>query len=114
MQSPAKNQRSFLYKTLMPDYCQSKLNSMRTAVNREVRLIRTQIIDIKEYRHNKGRTEAKESINEIYDTRLFQLLNESAKGLTGARGRRIAENREVEQQRIIAKALESHIKDSAV
>jgi len=98
----------------MPDYCQSKLNSMRTAVNKEAQLIRTEVIDIKEYRHGKGRTEAKELINEIYDTRLFQLLNESAKGLTGARGRRMAENREVEQQRIIAKALEGHIQDSAV
>lgn len=77
-------------------------------------MIRKQTNDIKEYRHDKGRTEAKEMINEIYDTRLFQLLNESAKGLTGARGRRMAENREVEQQRIIARALEGHIQSSSV
>ena len=45
-------------------------------------------------------------INEIYEMNLYKLLNESAKGLTGARGRRHAEDRELQQKKIIAKALE--------
>lgn len=109
LQSPAKNQRSLMYKTLMPDYCNSKLNNIYKEPKQEARPIRTEAIDIKQYRTNKGRSDAKELIDQIYDTRLFQLLNESAKGLTGAHGRRMAENRAVQQQRIIAKALEGHI-----
>ena len=33
------------------------------------------------------------------------MLNESAKGLTGSRGHRIAENNLLEKQKIVAKAL---------
>ena len=114
LQSPAKNQRSLMYKTLMPDYCQSKLNYVHKDSRLEIQPVRTEAIDIKQYRTNKGRSDAKELINQIYDTRLFQLLNESAKGLTGARGRRMAENRAVEKQKIIAKALEGFIQEKVL
>ena len=48
---------------------------------------------------------AKESINGIYEEKLFKLLNESANGLAGERGRRAAEKRKIERQHIIARAL---------
>ena len=40
-------------------------------------------LDIEDY-------EMESKINEIYEMKLFQLLNESAKGLKGGRGRRLA------------------------
>ena len=49
-------------------------------------------MQVEDYRRAKGRNDAQQTIAEIYDTKLFQMLNESAKGLTGSRGHRIAEN----------------------
>ena len=63
LQSPAKNQRSLMYKTLMPDYCHSKLNNIYKEPKQEARPIRTEAIDIKQYRTNKGRSDAKELID---------------------------------------------------
>ena len=48
-------------------------------------------------RKEKGRSQAKDASNQIYDTRMFSMLNESAQGLTGARGRRIAERDEIDK-----------------
>ena len=58
-----------------------------------------------DYRREKGRTEAQSTINEIYDQKLYKMLNESALGLTGSRGRRIAQNNFNKKQQIIAKVL---------
>ena len=46
-------------------------------------------------RRQKGQALAQDSINEIYEMKLFQLLNESAKNMEGGRGRRASERREI-------------------
>ena len=48
IQVPSKNQVSFLYKTLMPDYRQSNLISMRKREGRNLAQIRTGALDLKE------------------------------------------------------------------
>jgi len=40
---------------------------------------------------------------------LYQMLNNSAKGLSGARGRRMAERSDIQKQLIITKALQEHV-----
>ena len=110
LQKPPKNETSFLYKALMPDYRKSKLVSMRKRNDQEgmqVRSIPSGNVaeQNEEHRRAKGRNDAQQTITEIYDTKLFQMLNESAKGLAGSRGHRIAENNLMEKQKIVVKAL---------
>ena len=95
LQKPPKNETSFLYKPLMPDYRKSKLVSMRKRNDQEGRQVRSipsgnVAEQNEEHRRAKGRNDAQQTITEIYDTKLFQMLNESAKGLAGSRGHRIA------------------------
>ena len=45
----------------------------------------------------RGKSDAKEVINDIYDTRMLQVLKDSARGLMGGRGWRIAERDEIEK-----------------
>ena len=87
----------------MPDFRKTKLSMMRHS--KEAMPITDEATTYKEIRRQKGQAGAQEVINEIYEMKLFQLLNESAKGLAGGRGRRAAERREVEKQAIIASAL---------
>ena len=45
----------------------------------------------------RGKSDAKDVINDIYDTRMLQVLKDSARGLLGGRGWRIAERDEIEK-----------------
>lgn len=85
---------------------------MRKRVEQSERPISLTAASLKESRSTRGRAQANELINEIYNTKLFLLLNESAKGLIGSRARRMVEKNELEQQKIIAKALQGYVKDS--
>ena len=87
----------------MPDFRKTKLSMIRHS--KEAIPITDEVTHYKDIRRQKGQTGAQEVINEIYEMKLFQLLNESAKGLSGGRGRRAAERREVKKQAIIASAL---------
>ena len=88
---------------MMPDFRKTKLSMIRHS--KEAIPITDEVTHYKDIRRQKGQTGAQEVINEIYEMKLFQLLNESAKGLSGGRGRRAAERREVKKQAIIASAL---------
>ena len=87
----------------MPDFRKTKLSMIRHS--KEAMPITDEVTHYKDIRRQKGQTGAQEVINEIYEMKLFQLLNESAKGLSGGRGRRAAERREINKQAIIASAL---------
>ena len=73
----------------MPDFSNSVKRSRRTGT---LTAVKTNDIS-----RDKGKLEAKDVINDIYDTRMFKVLKDSAQGLTGARGRRIFERDEIEK-----------------
>lgn len=95
VQAPSKTQISFLYKAMMPDYRQNKHSALRDSKGTQP--IFEKSGNTKSVRRMKGQAGAQDVINEIYEMKLFQLLNESSKGATGGRGRRAAERREIEK-----------------
>ena len=92
----------------MPDYRQSNLISMRKREGRNLAEIRATSISLKEQRRIKGKLDAREAINDIYNVKLFQMLNNTAKGVAGARGRRKADIAERDKNLVVARALEEH------
>ena len=47
--------------------------------------LKKDVTNAQDFRRQKGHASAQDSINEIYEMKLFQLLNESAKGMAGGR-----------------------------
>ena len=71
-------------------------------------------IKVKEFLRKKGRIQAHASINEIYDMKLLNLLNETAHGLSGVRGRSLTKGTENFKQRMIARKLFFHTERSKI